>query len=167
MRRFKSIDDFESKIAVLLGTIIAELLGRRPLFLGKDTVEQIDQLCTVLGKPPDTFINCCRKPEIRHYLRQLEIDDVTPLEELYPHCSRNAIDMISSLLCYDPKLRMTAKQALRHPYLQKYNKSPPCPRHKLPATEFLFEHTIPSIEQLRDELLMEGESICFRRHFTK
>lgn len=137
---------------------MAELIGRRPLFLGKDTVEQIDQLCSVLGKPPDTFINCCKKPEIRHYLRYLDVHDVTPLKELYPHASANAIDLMSSLLSYDPNVRMTAKQALRHPFVQRYNKGVPNPPHKLPPLEFMFEHTVPSIEQLRNELLMEGKT---------
>jgi mitogen-activated protein kinase 7 len=141
-----------------IGTIVAELIGRKPLFIGKDTVEQLDTIFAVLGKPPDTFINACKKPEIRHYVRYVNVETITPLSVVYPRASRTAIDLISSLLVFDPTLRMTAKHALRHPFVAKFNRGFPNPHCPLPVVEFMFDSTVPSIEQLRDEILFEGDA---------
>ena len=39
-----------------LGCIYAELLLGRPLFAGRDEVDQLHRIMAVLGKPPDAFI---------------------------------------------------------------------------------------------------------------
>jgi serine/threonine protein kinase len=135
--------------------INAELIGRRPVFTGRDTMEQIEQLVVVLGKPPDTFINSCRKCEVRRFLRCLTVDKLTPLNELYPRASKNAIDLMKKLLQYDPSERLTARRALKHPFLQKYHTRHSLPL-VLPASEFMYEHCVCNIEQLRSELLLEG-----------
>ncbi len=37
---------------------------------------------------------------------------------LFKHGSRGCLDLITRLCTYDPDLRLTAKQALRHPYFR-------------------------------------------------
>ena len=81
----------------------------------------------------------------------------TTFRELFPRASRDAVEFMSELLKYDPKLRISARQALKHPYLALYNNSSrPSYAQTLPPVEFMFENTVPTLEQLRDELLLEG-----------
>lgn len=40
----------------------------------------------------------------------------------FPYMTEHAFDLLSRLLCYDPKQRITAEEALRHPY---FSESPP------------------------------------------
>ena len=41
------------------------------------------------------------------------------IEKMLPHVSSEGIDLIYQLCKYDPEERMTAKQALRHPYFKE------------------------------------------------
>ena len=39
-----------------VGTILAELIGRSPLFPGSDSLKQLDMIVRLMGKPPDKFM---------------------------------------------------------------------------------------------------------------
>eukprot|EP00762_Andalucia_godoyi_P001054 ANDGO_01972.mRNA.1 putative inactive protein kinase DDB_G0270444 len=45
---------------------------------------------------------------------------LVPLHELVPHAPVEALDLISRLLVVNPKLRITAAEVLRHPFIHKY-----------------------------------------------
>jgi len=45
------------------------------------------------------------------------------LASLFPAAPEPLIDLLSKMLCYDPKLRITAKEALRHPFLSASRKA--------------------------------------------
>ena len=40
-----------------IGCIFAELLGSKPLFKGKDYVDQLNQVLTILGTPDDAILS--------------------------------------------------------------------------------------------------------------
>lgn len=42
----------------------------------------------------------------------------TGIERLLPHCTQEAIELIYQMCTYDPDERITAKQAIRHPYFK-------------------------------------------------
>lgn len=55
-----------------VGCIVAELLGRAPLFPGADTMKQIELISRIMGKPDEQFIRrSCRKNVYRQYLSSL------------------------------------------------------------------------------------------------
>lgn len=59
-----------------VGCILAELLGRKPLFPGKDYIEQLRLITQILGPPSDddlTFINSIKA---RQYIRALPREEV-------------------------------------------------------------------------------------------
>lgn len=45
--------------------------------------------------------------------------DGTGIASLIPYCSADCIDLIQQLLTYDPEKRISAKQALKHPYFKE------------------------------------------------
>ena len=45
--------------------------------------------------------------------------DATPLAQLVPNASADALDLMSSLMRWDPATRPTAAQALRHPFFHR------------------------------------------------
>ena len=44
----------------------------------------------------------------------------TGIEKLIPHASQHCIELIYKMCTYDPDERITAKQALRHPYFRDF-----------------------------------------------
>ena len=79
-----------------------------------------------IGKPSASFIEQCQKPSFRQYLRQQA--DVSPIkiDELYTdYISKyksHVFDLLTHLLAYDPCLRYSAADSLKHPYLFSLNK---------------------------------------------
>jgi hypothetical protein len=70
-------------------------------------------------------------------------EQTTSLEELYPKANRLAVDLAKRILVYDKFKRMTATQALNHPYLADFHSEddePVCTQ----AVDFSFEKLSPS-----------------------
>merc|ERR1712110_1074341 len=45
----------------------------------------------------------------------------TPLQEIYPHASEDALDLLRQLLQFDPHKRITTEGALNHPYVAAFH----------------------------------------------
>jgi p38 MAP kinase len=138
-----------------VGCIFAEMLEGKPLFPGKDHVNQFSIITDLLGTPPDDVIKTICSENVRMnvplaamtksnpYLRHC--DSSNPYQnENVSHLRRNlrtsilwvrkeafvlgpaltlfsAIDMLEKMLVFNPKSRITAGEALAHPYLSPYH----------------------------------------------
>ena len=111
--------DYSASIDVwAVGTIMAELLALRPLFPGSTEADQIHRIAAVLGAPTAaTWQQGIVLAQTRGV--RFPKTDATPLAQLVPNASADALDLMSLLLRWDPATRPTAAQALRHPFLQK------------------------------------------------
>ncbi|KAF1325655.1 Cmgc/mapk protein kinase, partial [Globisporangium splendens] len=99
------------------GCILAELLGRKPLFPGSSTTNQLNKIFNVLGTPDAMYIGNIHKEAAQKWLQRQRRRPKIPFTELYPNANLLAIDLLEKLLVYDPEKRITAKEALHHPYL--------------------------------------------------
>lgn len=142
-----------------VGCIFAEMLGNgRVLFRGKNSRHQFELITDVIGPPPASAIEKLRNPQARRVLSQLQNQNTPqrPLEQLFPHADPHAVDVLRRMLAFDPDERISALEALQHPYFQEYlhlglgrTGSP------LPAREFEFERAKLSPDQMREEFLKE------------
>jgi serine/threonine protein kinase len=109
-----------------VGCIFAEILGRRPLFPGKDYLHQLHLILDVLGTPSyeDTeFIASSRvshcvlgwwllslylaAAQAKAYIRGLPPRQKVPFKKLYPKASEAAIDLLERMLTFAPHKRIT------------------------------------------------------------
>lgn len=98
------------------GCIFTELITTKPLFPGNNEVDQLFKIMSVFGTPTEAVwadgVQLARK--IRY---QFPLVTGTPLRAVLPqHMPAAAVDLLSKMLVYDPKKRITAQQALMHPY---------------------------------------------------
>jgi mitogen-activated protein kinase len=97
-----------------LGCIICELYGRKPLFIGKDQLHQIQQIMKILGSPSS---------ELRTNLQWKQIPlnksySKVNWQNLFPYTTNKLIfDLIDNLLQWDPSKRLTVDQVMNHQYL--------------------------------------------------
>jgi serine/threonine protein kinase len=103
-----------------VGCIVAELIGRMPLFPGANSMKQLELLCRFSGKPHEDFISKSRKSSCRQYMSELP-KSMTPTDvrSLYPGANPLALDLIQRLLEFEPENRISAEEALRHPYIDR------------------------------------------------
>lgn len=70
-----------------VGCILAELLGGKPLFKGRDYVDQLNQILGVLGTPDDATLTRIGSERAQIYLRSLPKTKTVPWKHLYPAAS--------------------------------------------------------------------------------
>ena len=99
-----------------IGCIFAEIYKGEILFYGNDTSSLLYQIFSKLGTPDER-----RYPgisELRGYTRK------------FPKWSKRSLkipidekgnDLLQRMLCYDPKKRINAKNALAHPFFEDMN----------------------------------------------
>ena len=107
-----------------VGCILAECLSRRVLFPGKDQLDQLRLIISVLGLPSAFELRLIENEAARHFVSSqpmaVEVN-ATPsaLAKRVPAANATAMDLLASLLAFDATRRPTAAQALGHDYLQE------------------------------------------------
>lgn len=99
------------------GCIVAELLSSSPLYAGDSEIDTLFRICRLLGTPPkehwpaqavvawDDFPKLKGKPQ--------------PFASLSPELDEDGQNFLSSLLQFRSELRLTATEALYHPWLRE------------------------------------------------
>eukprot|EP00946_MAST-07B_sp_MAST-7B-sp1_P003332 g3332.t1 len=106
-----------------VGCIFAEMLLRRPIFPGKDHLHQLQLITDVMGTPTESDVRSIRGAYARRVLRSLPYRPSKPLNRVFAGAHPQALDLISSLLQFDATKRVTAAQALAHPYFDPVRNS--------------------------------------------
>ncbi|XP_023909154.2 mitogen-activated protein kinase 3 [Quercus suber] len=141
-----------------VGCIFMELMTRKPLFPGKDHVNQMRLLIELLGTPTESDLGFVRNEDARRYIRQLPSHPRQPLAAVFSHVHPLAIDLIEKMFTFDPTKRITVEEALAHPYLARLHDiadEPVCPR----PFSFEFEQQPLGEEQMKDMIYQEALSL--------
>ncbi|CCE61917.1 hypothetical protein TPHA_0B02440 [Tetrapisispora phaffii CBS 4417] len=145
------------------GCILAEFLGGKPIFKGKDYVNQLNRILQVLGTPPDETLRRIGSKNVQDYIHQLGHIPKVPFSNLYPQANPDALDLLEKMLAFDPQDRITVNEALEHPYLSVWHDpsdEPIC----LEKFEFSFE-TVNEMDMLREMVIQEVQD--FREFVRK
>ncbi|CAO3695446.1 unnamed protein product [Umbelopsis ramanniana] len=101
-----------------IGCIFAELVRKEPLLPGRSEIEQLDKIFKLLGMPNDKiwpgFSDLPHAKNIA-FVNQ----PYNNLRSKFLYLTEAGIDLMSKLLTYDPKKRISAEEALNHPYFSE------------------------------------------------
>lgn len=103
-----------------VGCVFFEVLSLHPLFPGSNEVDQIARIHSVLGTPSPNILK-----KLQNKSRSMNFNfppkTGSGISTLLPHdhVSQDCIELIELMCAYDPDDRISAKQALRHPYFKQ------------------------------------------------
>jgi len=128
-----------------MGCILAEMLQGKPIFPGSSTINQIEKIVELTGMPSEQVIKEISpfaptmmqslQSEKRssqnhnslqytgaHSKRDRLVGDSTQLwRNKLPNASEEAIDLLQKLLSFTPETRISAAEALEHPYVAQFH----------------------------------------------
>eukprot|EP00442_Polarella_glacialis_P009374 CAMPEP_0115143992 /NCGR_PEP_ID=MMETSP0227-20121206/61135_1 /TAXON_ID=89957 /ORGANISM="Polarella glacialis, Strain CCMP 1383" /LENGTH=484 /DNA_ID=CAMNT_0002552995 /DNA_START=89 /DNA_END=1543 /DNA_ORIENTATION=- len=104
-----------------VGCILGELLSGKPIFPGTSTMNQLDRIMEVTGRPTPEDVDAIKSPFAATMLESLPMSRARPLNEMFPSASVEALDLIRLCLQFNPTKRVSAKEALRHPYVVQFH----------------------------------------------
>ena len=122
-----------------LGCIFAEMIGGKPVFNGKTTLNQVELIVNFLGYPSDEMMD--NGINSQYGTKMLESANVNatredgPLSEaaqkakwgevygsfLQPDVKDDSIDLLYQLMQFDPRARITAQAGLTHRYCVQFS----------------------------------------------
>ncbi|XP_066540641.1 mitogen-activated protein kinase 6 [Hoplias malabaricus] len=127
------------------GCIFAEMLTGKTLFAG---AHELEQMQLILESIP--VIHEEDRQELQSVIPVFIKNDMsvphTPLAKLLPGVSSEALDFLEKILTFNPMDRLTAEEALAHPYMSDYS---------FPLDEPVSSHPFHIEDEVDDILLMD------------
>jgi mitogen-activated protein kinase 1/3 len=108
-----------------VGCILCEIIGRAPLFQGKDHLDQIKKILMVIGSPTEADLDWLpAKCPARAFIKKVPPSTRVPWTGVCPKSSRcnldkastTAVAAIDRMLTFHPEQRATVPQCLEFPY---------------------------------------------------
>jgi len=104
-----------------VGCILAELLTRMPLFPGKNHVDQLNLITSVVGTPNEQELSLISNEQALKFMKSMPTKPRCSLSARFPTASADAQDLLDRMLQFDPRNRITVSEALEHKYLATYH----------------------------------------------
>ncbi|KAL4660710.1 mitogen-activated protein kinase 6-like [Arapaima gigas] len=127
------------------GCIFAEMLTGKTLFAG---AHELEQMQLILESIP--VIHEEDRQELQSvipvFIRKDMSEPQAPLAKLLPGVSKEALDFLGKILTFNPMDRLTAEEALAHPYMNDYS---------FPLDEPISSHPFHIEDEVDDILLMD------------
>lgn len=138
-----------------VGCILGELLCGKPMYPGTSTMNQLQRIMAITGRPKPEEIDSINSAFAASMLDS--IPDVEPktLNEMFPKAKPEAVDLMKKLLQFSPEKRITADEALKHPFVALFHNAadePLCPH---PIRLYFNDNKKYSIIEYRDKLYQE------------
>ncbi|KAF0710143.1 Aste57867_5594 [Aphanomyces stellatus] len=150
-----------------IGCIFAELLNRKPLFPGTDFIDQLTRVFSLLPVPPKEKRGYTVEGDALKFLESLPRCSPQALTKAFRKASPEAISLLRRLLCINPQRRITADQALQHPYFKtvRAQLGEPLEFEVSKSFDFEFDQNDLSLKTLRE--LIQAEVRLFGNGHAK
>lgn len=101
-----------------VGTILAEMVTKRPLFPGSSEIDELFKIFKVLGTPTEeTWPGVT---SLQDWNEDFPVWPKLNIGKFYPRLCKDGVDLLEQLLDCNPRCRLTARECMAHPYFAEY-----------------------------------------------
>eukprot|EP00999_Lentomonas_sp_LEN2_P002888 NODE_752_length_1220_cov_100.943275_g712_i0.p1 GENE.NODE_752_length_1220_cov_100.943275_g712_i0~~NODE_752_length_1220_cov_100.943275_g712_i0.p1 ORF type:complete len:308 (-),score=77.00 NODE_752_length_1220_cov_100.943275_g712_i0:192-1115(-) len=100
-----------------LGAIFSEMASKQPLFPGDSEIDQLFKIFRLMGTPSE--IDWPGVSKLKDYKAQFPQWKPQNLRVALPHLDAQGIDLLEKMLQCDPRRRISAAEAMQHPYFDE------------------------------------------------
>lgn len=139
-----------------VGCILAEMILRRPLLPGENTLNQIALIVNLLGSPTEEDLEECPTQNAKKYIQSLGEKKKMPWKAIFrgKFFIDEELDLLDRMLTWDPRKRITVDEALEHPFVVDLH-DPTDEPETFPLEEFEFETDKIHLRDLKRRLWEE------------
>ncbi|XP_046681901.1 mitogen-activated protein kinase 15 [Homalodisca vitripennis] len=135
-----------------IGCILAEMLLGKPLFPGTSTINQVEKIMATIEPPSPKDVESVCTGYGSSLLQRSPTGPRLPLPQLLHGSSPDALDLVHRLLVFNPLKRLTAAQALRHPYIARFHNASNEPALVTSIVPLLRDDVQLSVDEYRNKL---------------
>nr|XP_058164972.1 mitogen-activated protein kinase 12 isoform X2 [Dasypus novemcinctus]XP_058164973.1 mitogen-activated protein kinase 12 isoform X2 [Dasypus novemcinctus] len=111
-----------------VGCIMAEMITGQTLFKGSDHLDQLKEIMKVTGTPPAEFVQRLQSADAKNYMKGLPELEKKDFASILTNASPLAVNLLEKMLVLDAEQRVTAAEALTHPYFEALHDTEEEPR---------------------------------------
>jgi len=104
-----------------VGCILGELFIGKPLFPGTSTLNQLEKIIQLIGKPTDADIDAVESSFANTIISSVKDTKQINFAEKFHGVDKDAIDLLKKCLKFNPLERINAEEALQHPFVSKFH----------------------------------------------
>ncbi|XP_033226406.1 extracellular signal-regulated kinase 2 [Belonocnema kinseyi] len=135
-----------------LGCILGEMQLGKPLFPGSSTINQVERIMATLPPPTEEDLVSVCAGYGSNLLDKTPTGPRRSLQDLMPNVSEEALDLINNLIVFNPNYRLTAVEALEHPYVEAFHRRGDEPERGSSVIPLLRDDVQLSIGEYRNKL---------------
>lgn len=91
---------------------------KKPFLPASSTKEQLELICETVETPDlDTLKNCNYYTVLSDILKKKKKKKTILIDEKFKNVDENTIDLLKKMLAFEPSKRITAREAINHPFL--------------------------------------------------
>ncbi|CAD8208939.1 unnamed protein product [Paramecium pentaurelia] len=153
-----------------LGCIVGEMIIEKAIFPGTSTMNQIEKIGELLGRPTPDDLQSMHAPMAQQIMQNITIKQRSSFVSSFPAATEDAIDFLKKTLVYNPSKRMTVEQALEHNYIKEFKKKELESKRDSPFNTFMDDNQKYSIKQYQDALynrIVEKKRVEYKQDLIK
>jgi mitogen-activated protein kinase 1/3 len=145
-----------------VGCILCELVQRKPIFAGKDHLDQIKKIIAVIGTPTEEELYWLpQNGSARAFLKKCSPAPKAKWSEILKSASENALKVIEAMLLFDPSVRITVNDAMKLKYFEHlYEEEDMVHDTRVGLMDWSFDNFEPTKEKLQNYIYCENASFA-------